>query len=152
MRALGVGVFGVGDLRIGPPVLAALATYFGERPLEIVLHDPNEELVRVMHGVAKAFFRLRGPLHDVVSTTDVREATALSAVRLASAARAPDIPGATLLPHADWPPPLTDAERAAMPLQLLRWHRLEDWPWEPLLRNEISPVRDLLDARLAVGG
>lgn len=175
MEQASVAVLGVGDLRHGPPVLAALATYFGERPLEVVLYDPSPEILDAMHRLARAFFKVSDARHAIVSTTDLDEAIGLAdRYVVCDAARPeplPDLSELTMeasipapssasalerdrtggeilaLPHGEWPPELTAAERAAMPLQILRWIRLEDWPWEPLLNQQAAPVKAFLDGR-----
>lgn len=164
-----VAVLGVGELGFGPPVLAALATYFGERPLEVVLYDENEEILDAMHRLARSFFKVSDARHAILSTTDLDEAIRL-ADRYIVCDAAPILPpdsapfgfleepgpeiemettrprGPILaLPYGAWPPALTPAERAAMPLQILRWIRLEDWPWEPLQTHGRAPVKAFLD-------
>ncbi len=153
---LTVAVLGVGDLRFGPPALAALAGYFGERPLEVVLQHDDAEILDAMHRLARAFFKVGNARHAIVSTTDLDEAIGIASCFVVcgeglSAARDERV-AALPLPDGEggaWPPPLDAAGRAAMPLQILRWIRLEDWPWEPLLQNRAAPLRAFLDARMA---
>lgn len=149
MEQASVAVLGVGSLRFGPPVLAALATYFGERPLEVVLYDERPEILDAMHRLARSFFKIRDARHAIVSTTDLDEAIRLADRYIVCDASLPDVPRGEILalPFGDWPPELTAAERAAMPLQILRWIRLEDWPWEPLVVQERAPLRAFLDGQ-----
>lgn len=147
MEQASVAVLGVGELRFGPPVLAALATYFGERPLELVLYEPNEEILDAMHRLARSFFKVTDARHAIVSTSDLDEAIRLANRYIVCDSATLLSPRAEILalPYGDWPPELSPAERAAMPLQILRWIRLEDWPWEPLKFHERAPVKAFLD-------
>src|SRR5262249_14904762 len=45
----------------------------------------------------------------------------------------------------DWPPTLTELERMATPLQVLRWVRSEEYIFELLASNEQTPLKTWLD-------
>jgi hypothetical protein len=69
-----MAILGVGSLRCAPPVFSALATYFGERPLEIRLYDADEERLDLMDRFARACFQSTRATHDVLYRPDPAEA------------------------------------------------------------------------------
>jgi len=71
-----VAVLGVGSLRAGPPVLAELATYAGERPMEIRLYDADLERLDLMERFLRAGCRMTDIEHEIISTPDSAEALA----------------------------------------------------------------------------
>lgn len=71
-----LAVVGAGNVRCTPPVLAALAAYFGERPLEVVLFDPDPERLDLFDRLARTFFAFTKSVHTLQSTEDAHEALA----------------------------------------------------------------------------
>jgi hypothetical protein len=67
-------VMGAGNVRCSPPVLASLATYFGERPLAIRLSDADAERLDVFDRLARLFFRETQSVHSLIATDDPAEA------------------------------------------------------------------------------
>jgi hypothetical protein len=69
-----VTVIGVGNLQCGPAVVAALANYFGEREIEIVLWDADQERLELFDRLLRSLADLnRNPIF-IMSTLDVDEA------------------------------------------------------------------------------
>ena len=157
---------GAGSVRRSAPVIASIANYFGELPLEVRLWDTNEERLDLFDQFARLCFILGGSKHRLVSTTDEVEA-------LAGATHAIFIAGndclksfsGTLVPpetcqlliltdliripgrcfSGDWPPPLTSAQRVSLPHQILRWIRSEESAVDYLKSYETSPIRSWLN-------
>lgn len=69
-----LAILGIGSLRAGPAVIASLATYFGERELEIRFFDADEERLDLFDRLARAAFQVEDAKHDLESFTDPVEA------------------------------------------------------------------------------
>lgn len=67
-------ILGAGSVRCAPPVISSLATYFGERPIEVRLYDADEERLDLMDRLARHCFRLNKANHTVLFRTDPKEA------------------------------------------------------------------------------
>lgn len=74
MSATKLVILGAGSVRCSPPVIASLATYFGERPLEIVLYDADEERVDLFDRLARLCFRMTEATHEISYCLDPAEA------------------------------------------------------------------------------
>jgi hypothetical protein len=74
MGATRLAVLGAGSVRCSPAVIAALANYFGERPIEICLFDADEERLDLFAGFARVCCTVTRSYHHVYSTTDLDEA------------------------------------------------------------------------------
>lgn len=68
-----VAVIGAGSVRCSVPVLASLATYFGERPLEIALYDADEERLELFEMFARLVFAQNKNPHEVFASSDFIE-------------------------------------------------------------------------------
>lgn len=60
-----LAILGAGSLRCMPPVISALSTYAGERPLEIRLYDADEERLDLMDRFCRHCFHFSNSTHDV---------------------------------------------------------------------------------------
>ena len=67
-------ILGDGNLVCGPAVLASLATYFGERPLEVRLYDADEERLDLMDRLARLLFAVGEAHHHTIATSFFEEA------------------------------------------------------------------------------
>jgi len=76
MSAIKLTVLGVGSRRNSIPVIASLATYFGERPLDIAFYDADEERLDLFDRFARLSFLMMKSTHALTSSTDFREALA----------------------------------------------------------------------------
>jgi len=74
MSAIHLAILGAGSIRCTVPVLAALATYFGERPMEITLYDADEERLDLFDRLGRVCFFSAKSTHLLKSTTDYKEA------------------------------------------------------------------------------
>jgi hypothetical protein len=81
MFPLRLAVIGAGSVRHSPAVVAALANYFGERPLEICLFDADEERLELFSRFARVCCTVSRSQHVVFACSDIDEA--LDAVDLA---------------------------------------------------------------------
>ena len=202
---------GAGSVRCSPPVIAALATYFGERPLEIRLYDSDEERLDLFDRMARWMFASTKAPHRVLHRLDPREALEkadrvilqvgtncarkymraigqlpgaddfdyheppgslqkdgylplrhdAALVQRAIEAYLLDIPAdaevlslqnpAVALPAevrfrtVSWPSEISLEERLAVPHQILRWMRGEDYAHSYLSTVERSPLKAWLD-------
>jgi hypothetical protein len=57
-----------------PATIAALATYFGERPLDVRLYDSDPQRLDLFDRFARGCFLVQDCSHTVMSTTDPSEA------------------------------------------------------------------------------
>lgn len=161
-------VLGAASLRFGPVVCGGLACYFGEQPLEIRFWDADLERLDLFDRFARYLFKLNKTPHLLMSTEDAKEALygtdrvviALDAncaehylgpearVEDAMNALRPSIPdGAPVLDlwRADIPEPSEDEERA-LPHQMLRYLRGDEYAYEFLNLQATSPVKLWLQA------
>jgi hypothetical protein len=76
MSTIKVAVLGAGSTRCTIPVIASLAVYFGERPLEISLYDSDEERLDLFDRFARLCFLMTRSTHSLKATTDYHEALA----------------------------------------------------------------------------
>src|SRR5687767_3239764 len=74
MGDIRLAILGGGSVRCTPKVVAALATYFGERPLEIVMWDSDGERLDLFDRFARYLFLMTSTPHRLISTTDPYEA------------------------------------------------------------------------------
>ena len=74
MEAHQLAVMGAGNVRCAIPVIVSLATYFGERPLEIRFFDSDEERLDLFDRFARTCFAASRSTHSLISTTDAAEA------------------------------------------------------------------------------
>jgi hypothetical protein len=70
-----LAILGAGSVRCSPAVLASLATYFGERPLEIRMYDSDLERLDLFDRLARLCFIMTKNDHSLMSTTDPVECT-----------------------------------------------------------------------------
>lgn len=68
-------ILGAGAVRCTPAVIASLATYFGERPLEVRMFDADLERLDLFDRLARLCFMMTRATHSLISTTDAVEAT-----------------------------------------------------------------------------
>ncbi|HVT12537.1 MAG TPA: hypothetical protein VHE55_09735 [Fimbriimonadaceae bacterium] len=76
MSATRLAILGAGSVRCSPGVIASLATYFGERPLEIRMFDADMERLDLFDRLARVCFIMTKNGHNLISTTDADEALA----------------------------------------------------------------------------
>jgi hypothetical protein len=172
-------------------VIASLATYFGERPLEIRMFDSDLERLDLFDRFARLCFIMTKNGHNLMSTTDASEATqdadrillqvgencarkylkerhrmgiaALDADAMIEQAieemLGPVSADAEVLSlqhfeiaiprdhyyRVDWLPEPTPSERLAVPHQVLRWIRGEEYTHELTREHERSPLKRWLD-------
>jgi hypothetical protein len=74
MDSVRVALIGIGSVRCGVPILASLASYFGERPLEVCMYDADSERLDTFDRLARVFFETTDVPHRVLSTEDPFEA------------------------------------------------------------------------------
>lgn len=74
MDVLKLAVLGAGNLRCSVPVIASLASYFGERKLEVRFYDADEERLDLFDRFARIIFSANHAEHHVVSTSRAEEA------------------------------------------------------------------------------
>jgi len=67
-------VLGAGSVRCMPAVIGSLATYFGERPLEVRFWDADAERLDLFDRFARFLFAFNKCDHRLLSTDDAAEA------------------------------------------------------------------------------
>jgi hypothetical protein len=68
-----LAVLGIGNPCCGIAVIASLATYFGERPLEVCLYDPDAEFLDIYDRLARLAFKTGKATHHLVASEDEAE-------------------------------------------------------------------------------
>lgn len=148
---------------VGPSVIGALATYFGERPIDVVLYDPDPEKLELFGRFAKVAFSFNKTPHDLALAAELEDALdepwrTIVCVgdesaddMLQRAGRGADVcaigrhAGGRGVACLDAPPPLDDEERRALPHQIMRWVRGEEYLYEFFREHENSPLKRWLD-------
>lgn len=74
MKPLRLAVLGIGSVRCAPPIIGALASYFGDQDLEIRLYDEDAERLDLFDRLARRCFDVEKAKHLLVSMDDVSEA------------------------------------------------------------------------------
>ena len=74
MAPMRMAVLGAGSVRCSPRVIAALANYFGERPMEICLFDVDEERLELFSRYARVCFTVTRSQNLVFECADLDEA------------------------------------------------------------------------------
>lgn len=164
--------------------MGALATYFGERPLEVALYDADRERLELFARFAWVAFKFNKAPHQLEVCESLQEMALLAnkailclddhgaaalirsekweapGERVAEASRHAlqtlsddvetlDLTGKSLTDLARYrlplPPEPSEEELRALPHQLLRWIRGEEYLHEFLAEHEKSPIRDWLE-------
>jgi hypothetical protein len=74
MNSTRLAVLGIGSVRCGAPIIASLATFFGERPLDIRLYDADAERLDLFDRFARVCFLITKAPHGLMSTESPEEA------------------------------------------------------------------------------
>ena len=74
MSATRLAIIGAGSVRCSPPVIGTLATFYGERPLEIWMWDADITRLNLFETFARFCFLATNSDHVVKFTTDIAEA------------------------------------------------------------------------------
>ena len=74
MNAVPIVVLGAGNLPCAVPVIASLASYFGERPLEVRLWDADPERLDLLDRLARVCFAAASSTHVLKALEDPEEA------------------------------------------------------------------------------
>lgn len=140
-----IAIIGVGNLEVGPPLMATIAQYFGERPLAIRLYDPNHEIAELIGLLAKALFNVTDSVHILGVFEDYCEALAGAH----GVIFCPDYPGEELWTkhHPDFPEKkgfadavLSQANDAVSVINLTDDYddmRMREWgPWPGFLEED----------------
>jgi hypothetical protein len=76
MNPTRLAILGAGSVRCSPPVMVSLASYFGERPLEVILYDSDAERLDLFDRFARlCLLASRNPA-TILATEDAQEALA----------------------------------------------------------------------------
>lgn len=71
-----LAIIGAGNVQCISQVLATIASYFGERPLDVVLYDADEERLDLFDRLARTFFAFTKSGNTLASTSNSDEALA----------------------------------------------------------------------------
>jgi hypothetical protein len=74
MSPVRLAIVGAGSVRCAIPVIGTLATWFGDRPLEIVMYDADEVRLDLFDLFARFCFLATRSTHQVKATTHLAEA------------------------------------------------------------------------------
>jgi hypothetical protein len=74
MSEIRLCVLGIGGLRCSVPVIVSLASFFGERPIEIAMYDSDEERLDLFDRFARLCFGVTQSTHLLRATLDPVEA------------------------------------------------------------------------------
>lgn len=186
-----VAILGIGNLRTLYEIVGALATYFGERPLEVALWDADAERLDLFFHFLRFACTFNQNEHRIFASDDPAEMAAgashvvicpdrncafrylrsigrgsdpipahTSAVGAACLELMSFVPeGASILEYTgepvrlatplhyrlDVPPELATAEKQAIPYDIMRWLRGEDFLHGFLRDAERSPLKTWLE-------
>lgn len=145
MSAVKLAVIGAGSLKGAIPMVASLATYFGERPLDITFYHPEEEPLDLVDRFARLCFLMTKSTHSLRSTVLLEEAMAeVDRVVLLSPHRldTEKTPTLDMISTANTDSPLSESSLA---LQILRWLNGEEYPFDIIKQQETSQLKTWLD-------
>lgn len=74
MKPVRLVVLGIGSVRCAPPIVFALAGYFGERDLEVRLYDEDRERLDLFDALARKAFAFESSKHGLLAFDDAYEA------------------------------------------------------------------------------
>src|SRR5579862_3123007 len=74
MGPIHVAILGAGSVRCTPAVVGSLATYFGERDLQIRMYDADMERLDLFDRFARLCFAMTKNGHGLISTVSADEA------------------------------------------------------------------------------
>jgi hypothetical protein len=74
MEEIGLAIIGAGSVRCGPPIVASLASYFGERSVNVALWDADAERLDLFERFARTSFSVLKCTHSVFATLEPEEA------------------------------------------------------------------------------
>lgn len=77
MRRL--ALLGIGNMRLGPITLAAVASFYGERPLEVLLWDADLERLDLMERLGWSLFRTAESPHALTIVETLEDALEVDA-------------------------------------------------------------------------
>ena len=168
MESERLAVLGAASLRYGPTICGGLACYFGEQPLEIRFWDPDPERLDLFDRFARYLFELNKTPHLLISTDDPREALdsadrlviALEAhgalrysdqadVELALGGVRKEYPKSGLILDLREDPTIptpTEEDVRALPHDIMRFLRGDEWAYDFLREQAESPVKLWLQA------
>lgn len=159
---------GAASLRLGPTVCGGLASYFGEQPLEVRFWDADPERLDLFDRFARYLFELNKTPHLLMTTDDPHEAifgadrivislddhgaaryrpeataeTVVEGLRPAfpDGAQVLDLRGDTTILEP------TEEEVRALPHDIMRFLRGDEWAYDFLREQVESPVKLWLQA------
>lgn len=74
MASIPLTILGAGSVQYGPAVIGSLASYYGERPLDVRLFDADEERLDLFDRLARLVFEGTSVEHGVKALEDPAEA------------------------------------------------------------------------------
>lgn len=145
-------VLGAASLRYGRTVCGGLAAYFGELPLEVRFWDPNPERLDLFDRFARYLFQLNKTPHLLISTDDAIEALFGSDRVVIALDEHPDAllsletyfpDGSAVLDLREDPTLVdpTEEEVRALPHEIMRYLRGDEYAYEFLREQAASPVK-----------
>lgn len=176
MEPMVLCVVGAGNPFLAPTMLGTLASYFGERSIDLRLYDPSAEMVDLFDRLARLLFKLGKADHSIRSgdkyaellegadrvllMLEDRSAKILvgareDAVEEAHALVSKSIPAGCwrltvdddLCRMFNWPVPDRDAPKPGLLLQISRYLLAEESPMHLIADNDRSLFKSWLDGR-----
>ena len=159
-------ILGAGNLFLGANLFAAVACYFGERPLEVRFHDDHNEFLNLNFELAYLLHKLNRSSHQLLYTPDLQEAID-NVDGVIVMQQLPKPFSSELNTSLIWPASMNfikegvpilcigadgPAHCRSMSLwperlesewtgfQILRWIRGEEYPYELIQNNQDSPI------------
>ena len=140
MEPIPLAIVGAGSVRCAPGLIGSLASYYGERPLEVRLYDADEERLDLFDRLARLVFEDTSVEHSLRSTSDAAEA--LEGVRLVVLAIDENC-ARKYLRQAGQEVPVDNAEARRMAVESLVRRLPEDALVLSLLPSEIPVAQDM---------
>lgn len=153
MSATKIALIGAGKLDRVIPVVASLATYFGERPLDITFYHSEEEMLDLVDRFARLCFVMNQSTHSLRSTTFLEEALEdADALVMLAPKSGITIDSRVLDLRTGWPSGNDQADEFVVALQILRWLNGEEYPYQIFRELDDSPIKAWLDRRVEALG
>jgi len=148
-----VAVVGLDNMEMGPPVVATLASHFGERPLHVMWHARPGEVSDILGSLAMLFWKYQG----IGATFEVSEelATCLEgADALVVSTTAEETLGLSIetqlvprlaVPINGWPAILDEGGVQSQSFEVLRLLNREEYPDDFLRKHRENRLADWLE-------
>ncbi len=148
-----VAVIGLDNMEMGPPVVATLASHFGERPLHIRWHAKLGEVSQILESLAMLFWRYQGIGASFEVFEELSECLEDADALVLSHSVEPSLPLSIevqvlprlTVPLDGWPERLDEGSVQSQSFEVLRLLNREEYPDDFLRKHRENRLADWLE-------